>query len=70
MFIFIIRRLDLCLVIITEWYFGGVLIVFSIVSFFLFLIINLVDTYKLLQLGNERDREEKRLKEQNLSKNG
>lgn len=63
-------RILLCLVIITEWYFGGVLIIFSIVSFFLFLIINLVDTYKLLQLGNERDREEKRLKEQNLSKNG
>ena len=55
-------RILLCLVIISEWYFGNVLIYFSIISNILFLVINLVDTYKLMQLGNARDVEEKRLK--------
>lgn len=56
-------RILLCLVIITEWYFGNVLIYFSTFGNILFLIINLVDTYKLLKLGNARDAEEKQKKE-------
>lgn len=55
-------RILLCLVIIAEWYFGNVLIYFSTIGNLVFLIINLVDTYKLLQFGNARDAEEKRLK--------
>ncbi len=55
-------RILLCLVIITEWYFGNVLIYFSIISNILFLVINIVDTYKLLQFGNARDAEEKQIK--------
>ena len=61
-------RILLCLVIISEWYFGNVLIYFSTIGNVLFLIINLVDTYKLLQLGNIRDKQEKLLKEQELQK--
>jgi len=52
-------RILLCLVIISEWYFGNVLIYFSTVGNLIFLIINLIDTYKLLQFGNARDAEEK-----------
>lgn len=55
-------RILLCLVIIAEWYFGNVLIYFSTIGNVVFLLINLVDTYKLLQAGNARDAEEKRLK--------
>lgn len=55
-------RILLCLVIIAEWYFGNVLIYFSTIGNLIFLVINLVDTYKLLQFGNARDAEEKRLK--------
>ncbi|MEZ5055036.1 MAG: CDP-alcohol phosphatidyltransferase family protein [Chitinophagales bacterium] len=55
-------RILLCLVIIAEWYFGNVLIYFSNIGNVVFLLINLVDTYKLLQAGNARDAEEKRLK--------
>lgn len=55
-------RILLCLVIIAEWYFGNVLIYFSTIGNVIFLAINLVDTYKLLQFGNARDAEEKRLK--------
>lgn len=55
-------RILLCLVIIAEWYFGNVLIYFSTIGNAVFLLINLVDTYKLLQAGNARDAEEKRLK--------
>lgn len=55
-------RVILCLIIIAEWYFGNVLIYFSTIGNVIFLAINLVDTYKLLQFGNARDAEEKRLK--------
>lgn len=55
-------RILLCLVIIAEWHFGNVLIYFSTIGNLIFLVINLVDTYKLLQFGNARDAEEKRLK--------
>ncbi|HQG38801.1 MAG TPA: hypothetical protein PLK15_06685, partial [Chitinophagales bacterium] len=55
-------RILLCLVIIAEWYFGNVLIYFSIFSNILFLVINVVDTFKLLKLGNEKDAAEKQLK--------
>ena len=55
-------RILLCFVIISEWYFGNVLIYFAMVSNILFLVINVVDTYKLLQFGNVRDKEENRLK--------
>lgn len=57
-------RILLCLVIITEWYFGNVLIYFSTIGNVIFLIINLVDSYKLLKAGNERDAIEKKLKEE------
>jgi hypothetical protein len=63
-------RILLCLVIVTEWYFGNILIWFSTIGNVLFLIINLVDTYKLLQFGNARDKEEKRLKEEAAQQNG
>ncbi|MEZ5026627.1 MAG: CDP-alcohol phosphatidyltransferase family protein [Chitinophagales bacterium] len=62
-------RILLCLVILAEWYFGNVLIYFSLYSNILFLIINLVDTYKLLQSGNARDAEEKRLKAEAAKQN-
>ena len=62
-------RILLCIIVITEWYFGGVLVVFSIVSLFLFLIINIVDTIKLLKLGNARDNEERKLKAEAISDN-
>jgi len=62
-------RILLCLVIIAEWYFGQVLVYFSTIGNIGFLLINLVDTYKLLQLGNERDAAEKRLKEESAAKN-
>jgi phosphatidylglycerophosphate synthase len=52
-------RILLCLVIIAEWYFGNILIYFSTIGNIIFLVINLVDTFKLLKLGNERDAEEK-----------
>ncbi|MFN8284279.1 MAG: CDP-alcohol phosphatidyltransferase family protein [Chitinophagales bacterium] len=63
-------RILLCLVIIAEWYFGNVLIYFSTIGNVIFLFINLVDTYKLLKAGNERDAEEKLKKAQNLANNG
>ena len=62
-------RILLCLVIIAEWYFGNVLIYFSTIGNLVFLIINLVDTYKLLQFGNARDAEEKRLKAEAANSN-
>lgn len=62
-------RILLCLVIIAEWYFGNVLIYFSTIGNLIFLIINLVDTYKLLQFGNARDAEEKRLKAEAANRN-
>lgn len=62
-------RILLCLVIIAEWYFGNVLIYFSTIGNLVFLIINLVDTYKLLQFGNTRDAEEKRLKAEAANRN-
>jgi hypothetical protein len=62
-------RILLCLVIIAEWYFGNVLIYFSTIGNLVFLIINLVDTYKLLQFGNARDAEEKRLKAEAANRN-
>ncbi len=62
-------RIILCLIIIAEWYFGNILIYFSTIGNVLFLIINVVDTFKLLKLGNERDVEEKRLKAEAANKN-
>ena len=62
-------RILLCLVILAEWYFGNVLIYFSLYSNILFVIINMVDTYKLLQSGNARDAEEKRLKAEAAKQN-
>lgn len=52
-------RMILCLVILSEYIFGNVLIYFSMVVNVLLLIINLVDTYKTLQFGDERDKLEK-----------
>jgi hypothetical protein len=52
-------RILLCLVVVTEWYFGNILIYFSTIGNVLFFLINVVDTFKLLKLGNERDAEEK-----------
>lgn len=63
-------RILLCLVIIAEWYFGNVLIYFSTIGNLIFLVINLVDTYKLLQFGNARDAEEKLKKEAAAQQNG
>ena len=63
-------RIILCLIVIAEYYFGTVLVVFSLVSNVLFLIINVVDMFKLLKAGNERDAAEKLLKDQNSSSNG
>lgn len=55
-------RILLCLVIIAEWYFGNILIYFSTIGNLVFLVINIVDTYKLLQFGNQRDAEERKIK--------
>jgi phosphatidylglycerophosphate synthase len=52
-------RILLCLVVVTEWYFGNILIYFSTIGNVLFFLINVVDTFKLLKLGNEKDAEEK-----------
>ncbi len=62
-------RILLCLVIITEWYFGNILIYFSTIGNILFLLINIVDTFKLLKAGNERDAQEKKLKKDLATEN-
>lgn len=63
-------RILLCFIIIAEYYFNDVLKWFSIISNILFATINIVDLYKLLQLGNARDAEERLKKEQELVSNG
>jgi phosphatidylglycerophosphate synthase len=57
-------RIIICLVILAEILFGGSIRIFSIAVNILLITINIIDTYKLVQLGDKKDKEIQRLKEQ------
>jgi phosphatidylglycerophosphate synthase len=57
-------RVIICGVILAEIFFGGSIRIFSVAVNILLLLINIIDTYKLVQLGDQKDKEIQRLKEQ------
>lgn len=57
-------RVIICLVILAEILFGGSMKLFSVAVNVLLISINIVDTFKLVKLGDERDKREKAQKQQ------
>lgn len=55
-------RIIICLVILAEIFFGGSIKTFSIIITAIIYIMNIVDTFKIIKVGDEKDKEEKRLK--------
>ncbi|HNE49746.1 MAG TPA: CDP-alcohol phosphatidyltransferase family protein [Chitinophagales bacterium] len=55
-------RIIICLVILSEIFLGGSIKVFSIVVTIMIMITNIIDTFKTVKIGDEKDIEEKRLK--------
>jgi hypothetical protein len=60
-------RIIICLVILAEMLFNGSMKVFSVVVNVILIATNIIDTYKLIQLGNERDVRDRQHKESSQS---
>lgn len=56
-------RIIICLVILLEIFFGGSIKIFSIVVTIMIFITDVIDTFKTIKVGDEKDKEEKRLQE-------
>jgi len=52
-------RIIICLFLLLEFIFPGALLMFAFIGSILLMIINLVDSYKVMKLGDERDIQEK-----------
>ncbi|MFN8294831.1 MAG: CDP-alcohol phosphatidyltransferase family protein [Chitinophagales bacterium] len=63
-------RIIICLVILSEIFFGGSIRTFSVIVTIIIYVMNIVDTFKTIKLGDEKDKEEKRLKEEAAQQNG
>ena len=56
-------RIIICLVILSEIFFGGSIRLFSVFVTILIMTMNVFDTFKTIKIGDLKDKEEKRLKE-------